>query len=189
VSLLKKFSRIQRLSFVIFSLAFDTRGGEEMADSSRAVPAILLGGLVAGVLDISYACIFSYVRRGTSPVVVLQSVASGALGKSAFEGGAKIAALGLGIHFLIATTAAAVYYLASRTLHFLVAQPLIFGPLYGILVYLFMNFVVLQFSAISVKPPYPLVPTIGGLLIHMLGIGLPIALITRHFSRWSRQWK
>src|SRR5258708_16937004 len=114
-----------------------------LTDKSRALRAILLGGLIAGTLDISYACIFSYIRRGTSPVRVLQSVASGALGQSAFKGGAKTAALGLVFHFLIATIAAAVYYLASRPLSLLVNQAIICGPLYGVCIYLVMNFVVL----------------------------------------------
>jgi len=154
------------------------------ADKSRALRAILLGGLIAGILDISYACIFSYIRRGTSPVVILQSVASGALGRSAFEGGAKTAALGLFFHFLIATTAAAVYYLASRKLRFLVNHPFICGPLYGIGVYLFMNFGVLPLSAIGPRAtPLPLSALIGGLLIHMFGIGLVIALVVRRYSR------
>lgn len=154
------------------------------ADKSRALRAILLGGLIAGTLDISYACIFSYIRRRTSPVVILQSVASGALGRSAFEGGAKTAALGLFFHFLIATTAAAVYYLASRQLRFLVNHPIICGPLYGIGVYLFMNFVVLPLSAIGSRGTIPPLPAlIGGLLIHMFGIGLVIALVVRRYSR------
>ena len=136
-----------------------------LTDKSRALRAILLGGLIAGTLDISYACIFSYIRRRTSPVVILQSVASGALGRSAFEGGAKTAALGLFFHFLIATTAAAVYYLASRQLRLLVNHPFICGPLYGIGVYLFMNFVVLPLSAIGPRAtPLPLSALIGGLL-------------------------
>jgi hypothetical protein len=150
---------------------------------TRAFRTILGGGLIAGTLDISYACIFSYIRRGTSPVRVLQSVASGALGRSAFEGGAKTAALGLVFHFLIATIAAAVYYLASRPLRFLVNQAIICGPLYGVGVYLFMNFVVLPLSAIGSRPPLPLPVLIGGLLIHMFGIGLPIALVVRRYSK------
>src|SRR5260370_36453398 len=126
------------------------------ADKSRALRAILLGGLIAGILDISYACIFSYVRRRTSPVVILQSVASGALGRSAFEGGAKTAALGLFFHFLIATTAAAVYLLASRRLRFLVNYPWIFWPLYGIGGFLLMYFLVLPPSTIG--PPDAALP-------------------------------
>ena len=152
----------------------------------KAYRPILLGGLIAGTLDITYACIFSYLRRGTRPSVVLQSVASGALGRSAYEGGAKTAALGLAFHFLIALIAATVYYLASRGLRFMITQAVICGILYGVLVYLFMNCVVLRLSAIhSTTWPwsYPWPALIGGLLIHMFGIGLPIALITRRYTK------
>src|SRR6266436_1914412 len=152
-------------------------------DRSRALRAILLGGLIAGTLDISYACIFSYIRRGTSPVRILQSVASGAVGRSAFDGSAKTAALGLVFHFLIATTAAAVYYLASRYLRFLVNQAIICGPLYGVCIYLVMNLVVLPLSAIGSRQALPLPVLISGLLVHMFGIGLPIALVVRRYSR------
>src|SRR3989442_7801022 len=108
---------------------------------SRAFFAILIGGLIAGTLDITYACIFSYVRRGTRPAVILQSVASGALGAKAFTGGAKTAALGLAFHFLIAIIAAAVLYFASRPLPFLVHHAVTSGVLYTGSVYLVMNFV------------------------------------------------
>jgi len=153
---------------------------------SRVLLPILVGGLIAGALDITYACVFSYFRSGRKPITILQSVASGALGRSAYEGGAKTAALGLGFHFLIALIAATVYFLASRGLRFMVTRPIISGILYGLCVYLFMNCVVLQFSAIhSTTYPwsYPKSVLIGGLLIHMFGIGLPIALAVRKFSK------
>ena len=73
-------------------------------NSSRAIKTILIAGLIAGVLDITYACVFSYIRRGAKPIAVLQSVAAGALGPKAQEGGIKTAALGLFFHFLIAFT-------------------------------------------------------------------------------------
>jgi len=152
----------------------------------RAYQAILLGGLIAGALDITYACVHSYLRRGTKPITILQSVASGALGRSAFEGGAKTAALGLFFHFLIALIAATVYYFASRVLRFMVTQAVICGILYGVCVYLVMNCVVLRLSAIhaTIYPwSYPKSVLIGGLLIHMFGIGLPIALAVRWGSR------
>jgi uncharacterized membrane protein YagU involved in acid resistance len=154
-----------------------------MANKSRALRAILLGGLIAGTLDISYACIFSYSMRGTPPSRILQSVASGVFGARAFAGGTEMAVVGLVFHFLIATIAAAAYYLASRRLRFLVTRAVICGPLYGVCVYLFMNFVVLKLSAIPFKMAYPWPALVGGLLIHMFGIGLPIALVTRRYSK------
>lgn len=94
-----------------------------------------------------------------------------------------MAVLGGLFHFLIATTAAAVYYLTSRQLRFLITQAVICGILFGVCVYLFMNFVVLPLSAIPFKMSYPLPSLIGGLLIHMFGIGLPISLVVRWYSK------
>lgn len=151
-----------------------------------ALPPILLGGLIAGTLDISYACIYSYVRRGTRPIVILQSVASGALGQPAFSGGAKTAALGLALHFLIALIAATVFYFASRVISFMITHAVISGIIFGICVYLVMNLVVLPLSRIPVKVPlwaYPWPSLLGGFLIHMFGIGLPIALVVRKYSK------
>ena len=160
-----------------------------MMSSTKSSPAylpILIGGLIAGTLDISYACIYSYLRRGTKPVVILQSVASGALGQPAFAGGAKTAALGLVFHFLIALIAATVFYLASRVISFMITHAVISGVVFGVCVYLVMNLVVLPLSRIPGKVPlwaYPWPSLIGGLLIHMFGIGLPIALVVRRYSK------
>jgi hypothetical protein len=153
----------------------------------RAYQAILLGGLIAGALDLTYACVHTYIRLGWTPIRLLQSVASGALGRdAAIAGGNKTAALGLGFHFLIALIAATGYYLASRVLRVMVTQAVISGIIYGICVYLVMNCIVLRLSAIhsTIYPwSYPKSVLIGGLLIHMFGIGLPIALVVRWGSR------
>lgn len=146
--------------------------------------AILWGGLIAGACDITYAFIFYYLRSGMTPARILQSVASGALGADAFQGGLPVAALGAFFHFLIAYIWATLYYLASRKLRVLVRVPYVCGVLYGALVYALMNYVVVPLSAAPFKGGTPpTVTLVTGLLIHMLGIGLPIALATRRFSR------
>ena len=116
---------------------------------SRALKTILIAGLIAGTLDITYACIFNNLRRGTKPIAVLQSVASGALGReAAIAGGIKTALLGLLFHFLIAVTWAAVYYGAIRSLRFMIKHAAISGILYGVVIYLVMYGLVLRYSAI-----------------------------------------
>jgi hypothetical protein len=158
-----------------------------MSTVRRALLTILLAGLIAGVLDITYACIFNYYRSGVTPMAVLHSVASGAIGRpAATAGGAKTAALGLFFHFLIATTAAAVYYFASRVIRFMITHPVISGILYGLCIYLVMYGIVFRVSAIqSTRLPwsYPWIVLLCNLGIHMFGIGLPIALVTRKFSK------
>jgi hypothetical protein len=143
--------------------------------------AIVLGGLVVGVLDIADAFIF-FGLRGASPVRILQGIAGGLLGRDSFAGGWQTAALGLAIHFFIATVVVAVYVLASRHMRWLVKAPFITGPLYGIGVWLVMNFVVLPLSA-SGPSAFRTVVVINGLLIHMLGVGLPSALFARAAGR------
>lgn len=145
----------------------------------RAVNTILYGGLVAGVLDITYALIASGVR-GVSPTQVLQFVASGLLGRAAFAGGRAPAALGLLLHFLIAFIIAAIYYGASLRLPTLLRRPLLWGPLFGVAAYFVMNYVVVPLSA-TPKPssPFSLASFVSGLLVHAFLVGLPIALFAR----------
>jgi uncharacterized membrane protein YagU involved in acid resistance len=117
---------------------------------------------------------------------VFRSVAAGALGPAARDGGVKVAILGLFFHFLIAIIAAAVYFIASRVLPFMIRHAVICGILYGLCVYLVMYGIVLRVSAIhsQLYPwSYPWPVLIGNVLIHTLGIGLTIALVTRRFSR------
>ena len=151
----------------------------------KALLTILIAGLIAGTLDITYACIFSYVRRGVTPAAVFRSVAAGALGPGAREGGLKIAVLGLFFHFLIALIAASVYFFTSQVLRFMITHAIISGILFGLGVYLVMYGIVLRVSAIHATAypwSYPWPVLIGNVLIHTLGIGLTIALVVRKFS-------
>ena len=94
-----------------------------------AARVILWAGLIAGTLDLTAACLLAWLRSGVTPVRVFQSVAGGLYGPASFNGGTKTAMLGVVLHFIIATTAAAIYYLASRRLSFLMDQPIIAGVL------------------------------------------------------------
>ena len=138
--------------------------------------------MAAGTLDLLAAFVNSGLRD-VSPTRVLQSIASGLLGADSFKGGVATAALGLVLHFIIATGATAVYYAASRKLNFLAKQPVVCGPVYGVAVYFFMNFIVLPLSAVPFKISYTLPVLITGLMIHMLCVGLPIALAVRRYSK------
>jgi hypothetical protein len=151
---------------------------------SRSIQAIVTGGVAAGILDITAAFVV-YGLRGASPVRILQSIASGLLGAAAFQGGAGTAALGLALHFFIACVAAAVYYFASLRVPHLARSPLVFGPLYGVAVWLFMNFVVLPLSAVPKRPFSPSLAAII-LLVHMACVGLPIAIAVHRESRPAR---
>lgn len=157
---------------------------QQTPQDSNGVRVVFWAGLIAGTLDLTGACVVSWLRAGVTPVRVFQSVASGVYGAPSSQGGTKTAILGIVLHFIIATTWAAVYYLASRKLTFLLNQPLIAGFLYGVVAYLFMNFVVIPLSAVPRRTtPVPLSSRLIGMSIIILGIGLPIAFIVRRLSR------
>jgi hypothetical protein len=152
-----------------------------MMEKPQAYWGILWGGLLAGTMDITAACINGALSSGRSPVWIFQSVASGWLGADSYKGGFASAALGLVTHFFIAFTATTVYFLISRKLKFLIQQALISGVLYGIAVYIFMYMVVLPVT-FSRKFSSPVSAIITAVLIHIFCVGLPIALMVRRSS-------
>jgi len=146
--------------------------------------AVLGGGLTAALLDITYAFVF-FGLRGMSATRILQSIASGVLGKAAYAAGAGAAVLGALLHVAIALVMAAVYVVASRGSPALNRRPWLWGPLYGIGCYLVMNLVVLPLR-FGPRPVAPIEVLAGGVAIHMFGVGLPIALFAALAARSSR---
>lgn len=139
---------------------------------------ILLGTLVVGALDILEVIVF-FGFKGVAPTRILHSVAAGLIGRgAAFEGGIPTALLGLGIHYCIAFVVVCVYYFASGRIAALRESPVNMGAIYGLLVYLVMNFVVLPMSA-SGPPRFTLPGVLNGLFAHVFCVGIPTALIAR----------
>ena len=143
-------------------------------------PALVLaGGLVAGTLDIVYACVFWAIKADVPARRILQSVAAGLLGKASFEGGAATAALGLGLHDFIACSMAVAYYLVARRWTALRERPVPFGAAYGLLLYAIMNYVVVPLSAAGsggAKDPLWVGLSVA---VHIFLIGVPIALFVQ----------
>jgi len=143
---------------------------------------VLAGGFVAGALDIVFAIVFWAVKRGVPATRILQSVAAGLLGRASFEGGLRSAALGLALQFFIAVSMSVTYFAVSRRLPLLWQRPLLCGAAYGLLLYAIMNYVVVPLSAALPGSKDPLWVTLS-IAVHMLLIGVPIALFTRRALR------
>jgi uncharacterized membrane protein YagU involved in acid resistance len=155
--------------------------GSAPAAQPRWASAILSGGLVAGILDISDA-IVTWVPRGATVGRIFQSIAAGLLGRAAsYDGGVATMALGAFLHFFIATGAAATYVAASTKLPVLVRRAVPCGLAFGVAVYFFMNYVVLPLSAIR-PGPFSLSAMVHGVIGHAFLVGLPIALLTRKLT-------
>lgn len=144
----------------------------------NAFVAITVGGLVAGVLDLAQACVLFGAK-------IPLAIAAGLLGPQAFHGGSGTYVAGVLLHFFIAFSAAAVYYLVSRRLNFLTENPLVCGLVFGMIVELVMRLIVLPLSALHSRGPYTYRSLVEGLLVHMVVIGLPISFSVWRFARRS----
>ena len=154
----------------------------------RTRRAIVWGGLLCGILDISAAFVLSWAIARVGPVRILQGIAEALLGPVSAQGGAASAALGLLMHFSVAFFWAAVYALLARRFPALLRWTVPAGLVYGAFVWIVMYRVVI-----------PLVPVVNALylttfdraiprlrlrqvVVHFLCVGLPIALAARRAS-------
>jgi hypothetical protein len=129
-----------------------------------------------GTLDVATAVTYYPLTANVTSTQILQGIASGLLGAQAFQGGNATAALGLALHYLIAFVWTIVFYVLARNVRVLTHRPLIVGPLYGTVVWLVMNLVVLPLSRVTHRP-LRLQPSIVGAVILMICIGVPLATI------------
>jgi hypothetical protein len=177
----------------------------------RILLAILIGGLAAGAFDIIYAFIvYGPLSYGISPERVLQSVAAGWIGREESRaGGASTAALGLATHFFLATVMASIYVFAAQSVKALTKNALLFGFIYGVILYVAMNYVVVPLSAAATGEfaasaadvssrlqesfseirggggeDYPWMLW-GTILTHTVLVGVPIALAAKRFAPQS----
>ena len=139
---------------------------------------VLAGGLVAGTLDIAYACLFWGLKRGVTATRIFQSVAAGLLGKGSLEGGVRTAALGLALHYFIALSMSIAYSLVASGWPLLRRRPVLCGAGYGLLLYGIMNHIVVPLSAAGRGSQDPLWISLS-IAVHMVLVGIPIALFTR----------
>ena len=152
--------------------------------NSGAFRAIVTGGLVVGVLDISSAFVIWWTR-GVGARRGLQGIAAGLLGSHAFDGELATAGLGLALHFFVAFVVVTAFYLASRKLRFLTMHPIVSGVLYGIGVYIVMYWFVLPTTFPTFR--HRLWNELLAVAIHISLIGLPCALIVSRCSQQTRR--
>jgi hypothetical protein len=163
---------------------------------------VLAGGFIAGVLDILWAFLNTWLLTGYEPPVVLKAVASGLLGTHAFFRGTGTALLGLVLHFFIAFSWAGLFaavavwggrlgrgipslpdpsLVDTSLVDTSLADTLLAGALWGVVVYGVMTWVVLPLSAV---PRLMLHHSLEQMALelgeHILFIGFSIALSLRY---------
>lgn len=146
---------------------------------SGLIKQILLAGLVAGLLDITAAIVI--LAKGNA-AGTFKFIASGAFGNAAFEGGAGMVAWGVFFHFFIAMSWASLYFLIYPKLSYLSKNKWLNGVLYGLLVWVVMNRLVLPLTQ-APQAEFVWASALRGMAILMVCIGLPIAwLADRYYA-------
>jgi len=140
------------------------------AAAGKIAGIALIAGLSAAVTEMIVVLPFRYWLVGATPTVVFQFIASGALGRRAFQAGMYAVLLGIGVHTLISLVSAALFALAALRWDWLRRHTVLSGSAYGILAFLVMSFIVL---------PLPRSPALfaTSLCIHMFAFGVPIAVV------------
>lgn len=145
-----------------------------------ALAAVLWGGFIAGTIDIGAASLIS----GYNPLVILKFIAGGVLGKAALTGGPSIAVLGLLLQWAMSIIIAAIFAIATRRRAALASQWPIWGVIYGAIIFVVMNYVVVPLSALHAPPHFTTFSLIANLAA-MLLFGWIVALVARKSSQFS----
>lgn len=150
-----------------------------MNEMNKRSKAILISGFTAGTLDIFAAIlVYSFIRNSISPGKLLQYIAGGVYGKGTFNGGWATVLSGLVLHFVIAFIFAIIYSFLYPLVKRLDINKIISGIIYGCIVWVLMNYLVVPHSALHTYPKFDLTNSSISLVIVIICIGIPIAWIT-----------
>ncbi|MEP6584520.1 MAG: hypothetical protein ABJA90_09645 [Ginsengibacter sp.] len=155
------------------------------SENNNSTKVILLAGLLVGTLDILSAFVDYYFTTGKNPLLVLNYVASGALGQAALTGGAGTMLLGLLFHYLFALFFTVFFFWLYSRLDFLSRNRIITGIGYGLFVWIIMNLIVVQLC----KAPHASIEdmkaekVLKSAIILIVMIGLPLSFIAKRYSR------
>lgn len=143
---------------------------------------LAIGTALIGSLDLVFASSYWAIAASVPPIRILQSVATGVLGKASYEGGSKTAALGAGLHYFIIAMFVLAYYVASRWIPALAQRPVACGLAYGLLLYLLMNYLVLPLSRAGQSGSFNVPWELSSIAMHAL-IGVLCGLFARRAAR------
>lgn len=152
-------------------------GRNAVVDDRAWLAWLLLGGVVVASFDLLFATSYWRLSNEVPAQRILQAIAAGVYGKASFNGGARTAWVGAGLHYFIAIVMVLVYGLAARHWTRLIEQPWFFGLLYGGTLYVAMTFVVVPLSRTNMPQFNPL--WIGASIVAHLLIGLLCAAFAR----------
>lgn len=145
--------------------------------------AILIAWLIVGTLDITGATIHYLAVGNKNPVNILVYIASGIVGKQAFEiGPPSMAVLGLALHYFIAFCWTVIFFTIYPRISAMSRNRVVTGFAYGVVIWTIMSQVVVPLSMIG-RRPFNLSGALIGAGILCVAIGIPLSFMAyRHFN-------
>jgi len=144
---------------------------------------VFLGGLLIAAGDIAFATTVWFSWDVAGLIRVFQSIAVGVLGKASLEGGVPAALLGAVLHVFMATMFVVACTLVARRVPALLRKPYVYGPPYGVLLYIIMNFVVMPLSRVGASPSFKHLDTIAMSVVAHMVFGTICMLFARRALR------
>jgi len=144
--------------------------------AGSVIKAILITGLVAGTLDATAAIVIYKVN----PISLFKFIASGAFGKVAFSEGAFMVFFGVIAHYFIAYSWTSLYFLIFPKIKALPGNKYSNGVLYGTIIWMVMNLIVVPLSKIPSGAFY-WDKAIVSILILIFMVGLPITILAHRY--------
>ncbi|HEY0741621.1 MAG TPA: hypothetical protein VGD40_09165 [Chryseosolibacter sp.] len=138
--------------------------------------------LIVGTLD----AVAAIVVYQADPFRLFQFISSGALGReTAFGGGVGSFLLGVFFHYFIAACWTTLFVLLYDKIQWIRFNKLVAGLVYGLVIWVVMNMIVLKLSRIDAATP-PIKQIVIGATILVFAVGLPIALLSGRLDRSRR---
>jgi hypothetical protein len=139
---------------------------------------VVITGLIAGVLDAVGAMLVFNAKFKP----LFKFIASGAFGPAAFSSGDAMMWYGILFHFIIALAWTALYFVVSPYLRLHRINSILMIVVYGTLIWLVMNMIVLPFTQVPQRP-LQLGPSLQGVAIIIVAVALPIVISARSYYR------
>ena len=137
---------------------------------------ILISTLLVGTLDGLAAVIQFLINGGTFVSKVFQFIASGVFGKVAFSAGNEMTFYGIVFHYLIALTWVALFFMLYPKIIKKPQNKYIVGVVYGLLIWVVMNKLVLPLSN-TPNLAKTVTQDIIAAMILIVFVGIPITIM------------
>jgi uncharacterized membrane protein YagU involved in acid resistance len=147
---------------------------------ARVVREALAAGITGGIILEAYLYLTTILPAHESLLASWQWIASAAMGKVALTS-ITYAWVGLAVHFIVSIGWAGGYAYFSQTQPFVDRRWAISGLAYGIIVYFFMQLLLIGARS-WVAPPTPL-DALNVLMGHMVFFGVPVAFVVARMNQ------